>query len=154
MEFQNKAPLMFLPHFDVFCNVSLNRPRATWNLFLQQNYFQPKGVLSKVSSLHMLLSVMLNLIEASTMLHAKSLLISNYSKPYTDFKSNQKFILSIRCFEVPFRRFKTGSALTAMLSIEHSSVPRRIRKQPSSPQSSPQLFFAIQNFSPVFLSAP
>ena len=34
MEFQNKAPLMFLPHFDVFCNVSLNRPRATWNLFV------------------------------------------------------------------------------------------------------------------------
>ena len=54
--------------------------------------------------------------------------ITFYSNPYTDFKSNQKFILPIRCFEVPFHRFKTGSALTAMLSIEHSSVPRRIRK--------------------------
>ena len=29
--------LMFLPHFDVFCDLSLNRPTATWNLFVLYN---------------------------------------------------------------------------------------------------------------------
>ena len=62
------------------------------------------------------------------MLHAKLLLISNYLKPYNIFKSNKKYSLCIRCLEVTFHQFKTGFALTAMLSIEHSSVPRRIRK--------------------------
>ena len=80
------------------------------------------------SSWRIILSVMLNLIEASTMLHAKSLFISNDLKPYIDFKSNNKnIILSIPGLEFPFHQIKTGSALTAMLSIEHSSVPRRIR---------------------------
>ena len=71
---------------------------------------------------------MLNLIEVSTMLHAKLLLISNYLKPYNYLKFRQKCILCIQRMEVTFHQFKTGSALTAMLSIEHSSVPRRIRK--------------------------
>ena len=71
---------------------------------------------------------MLNLIEASTMLHAKLLLISNYLKTYNYFKFSQKCIFCIQWIEVTFHQFKTGSALTAMLSIEHSSVPRRIRK--------------------------
>ena len=26
--------LMFLPHFDVFCNLTLHRPLATWNPFV------------------------------------------------------------------------------------------------------------------------
>ena len=26
--------LMFLPHFDVFCDILLNRPTTTWNLFV------------------------------------------------------------------------------------------------------------------------
>ena len=29
--------LMFLPHFDVFCDLLLNRPMATWNLFALYN---------------------------------------------------------------------------------------------------------------------
>ena len=29
--------LRFLPHFDVFCDLSLNRPTATWNLFVLYN---------------------------------------------------------------------------------------------------------------------
>ena len=28
---------MFLPHFDVFCNLLLNRRTATWNLFVSDN---------------------------------------------------------------------------------------------------------------------
>ena len=28
---------MFLPHFDVFCNLLLNRRTATWNLFVLYN---------------------------------------------------------------------------------------------------------------------
>ena len=28
---------MFLPHFDVFCDLLLNRPTATWNLFVLYN---------------------------------------------------------------------------------------------------------------------
>ena len=28
---------MFLPHFDVFCDPLLNRPTATWNLFVLHN---------------------------------------------------------------------------------------------------------------------
>ena len=29
--------LMFLPHFDVLCDLLLNRPTATWNLFVLYN---------------------------------------------------------------------------------------------------------------------
>ena len=29
--------LMFLPHFDVICDLLLNRPTATWNLFVLYN---------------------------------------------------------------------------------------------------------------------
>ena len=29
--------LMFLPHFDVHCDLLLNRPTATWNLFVLYN---------------------------------------------------------------------------------------------------------------------
>ena len=32
-----RVPLMFLPHFDVFCELLLNRPTATWNLFVLYN---------------------------------------------------------------------------------------------------------------------
>ena len=60
--------------------------------------------------------------------------------------------ISERCHSTP--QLITGSPATAMLSIEHSSAPRRMRKNPSSPHPSPQLFFTIQNFSPVSLSAP
>ena len=28
---------MFLPHFDVFCDLLLNRPTATWDLFVLYN---------------------------------------------------------------------------------------------------------------------
>ena len=28
---------MFLPHFDIFCDLLLNRPTATWNLFVFYN---------------------------------------------------------------------------------------------------------------------
>ena len=28
---------LFLPHFDVFCDLLLNRPTATWNLFVLYN---------------------------------------------------------------------------------------------------------------------
>ena len=28
---------MFLPHFDVFCDLLLNRPTATWNLVVFYN---------------------------------------------------------------------------------------------------------------------
>ena len=31
------ATLMFLPHFDFFCDLLLNRRTATWNLFVLYN---------------------------------------------------------------------------------------------------------------------
>ena len=31
---QASLTLMFLPHFDVLCDLSLNRPTVTWNLFI------------------------------------------------------------------------------------------------------------------------
>ena len=31
------ATFLFLPHFDVFCDLLLNRPTATWNLFVLYN---------------------------------------------------------------------------------------------------------------------
>ena len=33
-EAQPSVSLMFLPHFDVFCDLFLNRRAATWNLFV------------------------------------------------------------------------------------------------------------------------
>ena len=32
-----KVALMFLPHFDVLCDLLLNRRTATWNLFVLYN---------------------------------------------------------------------------------------------------------------------
>ena len=34
---QVSVSLMFLPHFDVFCDLLLNRLKATWNLFVLYN---------------------------------------------------------------------------------------------------------------------
>ena len=34
---QSSVSLMFLSHFDVFCDLLLNRPTATWNLFVLYN---------------------------------------------------------------------------------------------------------------------
>ena len=34
---QASVSLMFLPHFDVICDLLLNRPAATWNLFVFYN---------------------------------------------------------------------------------------------------------------------
>ena len=36
-EAQPSVSLMFLPHFDVFCDLLLNRRMATWNLFVLYN---------------------------------------------------------------------------------------------------------------------
>ena len=34
---RRSVSLMFLPHFDVLCDLLLNRPTATWNLFFLYN---------------------------------------------------------------------------------------------------------------------
>ena len=36
-EVQPSVSLMFLPHFDVLCDLLLNRRTATWNLFVLHN---------------------------------------------------------------------------------------------------------------------
>ena len=36
-EAQPSVSLMFLPHFDILCDLLLNRHMATWNLFLLYN---------------------------------------------------------------------------------------------------------------------
>ena len=36
-EAQPSVALMFLPRFDVFCDILLNRRMATWNLFVLYN---------------------------------------------------------------------------------------------------------------------
>ena len=36
-EAQPSMPLMFLPHFDVLCDLLLNRHTATWNLLVLYN---------------------------------------------------------------------------------------------------------------------
>ena len=36
-EAQPSVSLMFLPHFDVLCDLLLNRRTATWNLFVKYN---------------------------------------------------------------------------------------------------------------------
>ena len=38
-EAQPSVSLMFLPHFDVFCDLLLNRRTATWNLFVKVAYY-------------------------------------------------------------------------------------------------------------------
>ena len=40
-EAQPRVSLMFLPHFDVLCDLLLNRCMATWNLFILFTYFSP-----------------------------------------------------------------------------------------------------------------
>ena len=40
-EAQPSVSLMFLPHFGVFCDLLLNRPTATWNLFVLYNNEKP-----------------------------------------------------------------------------------------------------------------
>ena len=37
---------MFLPHFDVLCDLLLNRPTATWNLFVLYN--EQKGKMTNL----------------------------------------------------------------------------------------------------------
>ena len=37
-EAQPSVSLMFLPHFDVICDLLLNRSTATWNLFVNTSY--------------------------------------------------------------------------------------------------------------------
>ena len=39
---QASVSLMFLPHFDGLCDLLLNRPVATWNLFVLYNYQKRK----------------------------------------------------------------------------------------------------------------
>ena len=36
-EAQPSVSLMFLPHFDILCDLLLNRCMATWNLFVNWN---------------------------------------------------------------------------------------------------------------------
>ena len=39
---RKRVSLMFLPHFDVLCDLLLNRPTATWNLFVLYNVRKEK----------------------------------------------------------------------------------------------------------------
>ena len=41
-ELQTRVSLMFLSHFDVFCDILLDRPTETWNLFVLYNDQQRK----------------------------------------------------------------------------------------------------------------
>ena len=49
---QPSVSLMFLPHFDVLCDLLLNRRTATWNLFVLYNK-ELKKVLMMTSSIHL-----------------------------------------------------------------------------------------------------
>ena len=49
---QLSVSLMFLPHFDVLCDLLLNRCMATWNLFALYNK-ELKKVLMMMSSIHL-----------------------------------------------------------------------------------------------------
>ena len=51
-EAQLSVPLMFLPHFDVLCDLLLNRRTATWNLFVLYNK-ELKKVLMMTSSIRL-----------------------------------------------------------------------------------------------------
>ena len=48
---QPSVSLMFLPHFDVLCDLLLNRRTATWNLFVLYNKELKKKVLMMTSSI-------------------------------------------------------------------------------------------------------
>ena len=49
---QPSVSLMFLPHFDVLCDLLLNRRKATWNLFVLYNK-ELKKVLMMTSSIRL-----------------------------------------------------------------------------------------------------
>ena len=51
-EAQPSVSLIFLPHFDVLCDLLLNRRTATWNLFVLYNK-QFKKVLMMTSSIYL-----------------------------------------------------------------------------------------------------
>ena len=51
-EAQPSVSLMFLPHFDVLCDLLLNRRMATWNLFVLYNK-EFKKVLTMTSSMRL-----------------------------------------------------------------------------------------------------
>ena len=51
-EAQPSVSLMFLPHFDVLCDLLLNRHTATWNLFVLYNK-ELKKVLMMTSSIRL-----------------------------------------------------------------------------------------------------
>ena len=51
-EAQPSVSLMFLPHFDVLCDLLLNRRTATWNLFVLYNK-EFKKVLTMTSSIRL-----------------------------------------------------------------------------------------------------
>ena len=55
-------------------------------IYLLSRNNSSQKVFSQTFNRYTFLCVMLNLIEVSTMLHAKLLLISNYLKPYNCFK--------------------------------------------------------------------
>ena len=48
----SRATFLFLPHFDVICDLLLNRRTATWNLFVLYNK-ELKKVLMMTSSIHL-----------------------------------------------------------------------------------------------------
>ena len=54
-EAQPSVSLMFLPHFDVLCDLLLNRRTATWNLFVAYNkklkYTEKNAFLFQISPL-------------------------------------------------------------------------------------------------------
>ena len=49
---QLSVSLMFLPHFDVLCDLLMNRRTATWNLFVLNNK-ELKKVLTMTSSIRL-----------------------------------------------------------------------------------------------------
>ena len=51
-EAQPSVSLMFLPHFDVLCDLLLNRRMVTWNLFVLYNK-ELKKVLMMTSSIRL-----------------------------------------------------------------------------------------------------
>ena len=84
---------MFLTHFDVFCNVLPNRPTQQRAIYLLSTINSSQKVFSQTFHRYTFLCVMLNLIEVSTMLHAKLLLISIYSP--TTISSSNKNVFSV-----------------------------------------------------------
>ena len=51
-EAQPSVSLMFLPHFDILCDLLLNRHTATWNLFVLYNK-ESKKFLMMMSSIRL-----------------------------------------------------------------------------------------------------